>query len=315
MYAKSLESPLLSNEPVEPVYGPVEAVQVLREAAARVSVVEGESVTPIVNMGGTLTSMRVEASDHVEAGTVVAKIDGREVVAYTSDEPLYRDISRGLQGDDVVTAQEFLVALGYYAASPDGVFGASTAAAVSAFNREHGWGNNNDVLALGSLVWIGAEGLTVRETLGVVGTTVAPGSELFSSIAEPATVAVADVPELPPTGPAALTVNGVTVPYELGSRTVQDVESVSAVVSAMAGALESVGTVTLSEPAVQGSVPSSAVVNDPAGRTCVFTEQRGGVLIVSPTADTMGSVAVGEELVGRSVLINPREVRGDLDCE
>ncbi len=51
---------------------------------------------------------------------------------------LYRDLVRGLQGDDVRSLQEFLVSQGHLSANPTGFFGAMTSEAVSLWQRIEG---------------------------------------------------------------------------------------------------------------------------------------------------------------------------------
>jgi len=72
-------------------------------------------------------------------GSVLAQVAGRPVFAMRGVMPMYRDLTIGDRGPDVVQLQEGLAALGFPAGDSLGVFGRSTIAAVRAYYRDSGY--------------------------------------------------------------------------------------------------------------------------------------------------------------------------------
>jgi multidrug efflux pump subunit AcrA (membrane-fusion protein) len=72
-------------------------------------------------------------------GGVIFTTSGRPVFLLQGSQPAYRDIGPGAEGDDVRQLEEALARLGFAPGDVDGVFDASTAAAVSAWYRDAGF--------------------------------------------------------------------------------------------------------------------------------------------------------------------------------
>ena len=88
-------------------------------------------VKPVLGAGRSVISRRtVRTGDEVTAGTVLAEISGRPVVALPGLIPPYRDIHLGMKGSDVEQLQSALRRIGYRITDHDGVFGASTEGAL-----------------------------------------------------------------------------------------------------------------------------------------------------------------------------------------
>jgi peptidoglycan hydrolase-like protein with peptidoglycan-binding domain len=313
---KSNESPLESAAAVEPLVGSVERAERYNEASVAIAVKYATALAPATQASGTLTALKLAPGTDVKTGTVVGSVNNQKLVAYASKAPLFQDIYRGLKGTDVKTAQQLLTDLGFYIGAIDGDAGPATEKSIKAFNAAHGWGKDNGTLALASLVWVGQAPVTVSvsEVSVTLGSSVSPGTELFKTTAALAAITVTETPSLPTEGAVTLTVNGVTVPYEVGSGAVTEPDAVAQVAATMGTTTEGVGTVALVEPLVVGTVPSSAVFSDETGGTCIFPDVTGAAIAVTPTGGTLGTVDLDESLVGQAVLINPRDVREDLTC-
>jgi peptidoglycan hydrolase-like protein with peptidoglycan-binding domain len=312
--ARSSESPLESASAVEPLIGSVERAERYQEASVAITVQYATALAPSTQASGTLTALKLMPGTDVKTGTVVGSVNNQKLVAYASKAPLFRDVYRGLKGSDVKTAQQLLEDLGFYAGAIDGDAGPATEKSIKAFNAKYGWGKDNGTLALASLVWVGQGPVTVAEVSATLGGSVSPGTELFKTTASLAAIAVTETPNLPTEGDVTLTVNGVTVPYVVGSGAVTESDAVAEIAATMAGTTEGVGTVALVAPQVVGTVPSSAVVSDETGAACIFPDVTGAAVAVTPTGGTLGTVDLDESLVGQAVLINPRDVREDLAC-
>ncbi|MBB2946626.1 multidrug efflux pump subunit AcrA (membrane-fusion protein) [Actinoplanes lutulentus] len=108
--------------------------RVLEQAVVLRGTVEPDralDVKAVLGEGRAVISQRtVKAGDPVEAGTVLAEISGRPVIALSGPVPPYRDIHTGMTGSDVEQLQSALGDLGYRISDRDGVFGASTERAI-----------------------------------------------------------------------------------------------------------------------------------------------------------------------------------------
>ena len=85
-----------------------------------------------------VTSAEVEPGDDVTSGTVLGRVSGRPVIALHLPFALYRDMSPGDQGDDVVAIQRALATLGAYDGPADGTYGREVEAAVSKLYTDRG---------------------------------------------------------------------------------------------------------------------------------------------------------------------------------
>lgn len=86
---------------------------------------------------GTVTKTRVEVGDRISSGTLLAHVNGRPIFALALPFDLYRDITPGIQGDDVAALQTALKSLGYYKAKIDGSYNTATSAAIAKLYSSH----------------------------------------------------------------------------------------------------------------------------------------------------------------------------------
>ncbi|WP_430868993.1 peptidoglycan-binding domain-containing protein [Demequina aurantiaca] len=314
VFAASSESPLESAALVAPLIATVESATRTESADVAIAVVPGVAFSPSTQASGTLTEFGVEPGDKVNNKDVLMTVDAKSVLAYTSEQPLYRDVTRSATGADVKTAQQLLIDLGFLEGKADGKAGNATEQAVKAFNLEYGYGKNNPVLSRSSLVWIGESPVTVSEVNIAAGDTVSPGTEVFATTSAVAGIAVTETPSIPRDGVLELVADDITVPYVAGSEQVTDPDAVAAIAAMLGSVTESVATVRLAEPVTVGTVPSSAIVEDSNGMACMFPSVGGAAVVVVPTGGTLGTVDLDPKLISDPVLVNPREVRGDLSC-
>lgn len=85
-----------------------------------------------------VTHVAVELDTQISSGNVLGRVSGRPVIVLNLPFSLYRDITDGDVGDDVRALQEALKSLSLYTGEVDGVYGASTAQAVTALYRNNG---------------------------------------------------------------------------------------------------------------------------------------------------------------------------------
>ncbi|MFE4666270.1 peptidoglycan-binding protein [Streptomyces sp. NPDC056716] len=86
-----------------------------------------------------VTRLPVKQGQSVRAGTVVAEISGRPVIALPGPIPLYRDIQPGMAGPDVEQLQSALRELGYSVTDEEGTYGPSTEMAVKELYEDRGY--------------------------------------------------------------------------------------------------------------------------------------------------------------------------------
>ena len=273
-----------------------------------------DALAPASGAFGVVTDVAVSPGDVISTGTRLAGVNNQPIIAYVDAQPLWRDIARGAEGADVTAAQRLLKTFGHYSGPLDGKAGYGTEKAIKAFNRSLGLGKTNGVMALANLAWVGTEPVTVATVSVRAGDQVSGGSELFTTTASLAAIVVTETPNVPRDAAILLDVNGVVIAYVAGSGRVTDADAVAAIAASLGTATEGVGEVRLAQPLTVGTVPSSAVMSDANGTTCVFADQTSPPLPVEPQGGSLGTIELDPSLIGQPILVNPREVRTDLSC-
>jgi peptidoglycan hydrolase-like protein with peptidoglycan-binding domain len=304
-------SPLRSATVEEPLIAVVETASRRDQEFTSVTLVPAEPYAVVSQSAGVVTALSIVPGRPVGSGVTAFAVEGRPVVAYVSPSPLYRDISAGLQGDDVRTAQQLLVGLGYLDAV-DGRASSPTISAIRAFNAAHGYGKRNDVLAVGSLLWI-PEGSAAPQSVTVrVGRSVVPQTELYTTTSGRDRVQVGA-----PAAPTdrVLTVGAATATLKAGQTDVTDLAAVEEIRAALGEGQTASAVLESMTPRTVGTVPASAVVVDTDGSACFFTDVRGPGVSISADEGSFGLVDVAADLIGTPVLVNPRSTREDLACD
>lgn len=140
--------------------------------------------------GGVVTSVDVEGGGSLSAGDVLYSVDLLPVVVAEGAVPAFREMRRGVEGDDVAQLQAMLVELGFSESEPDGVFGGGTVAAVRAWEESLGV-EDDGVVGLGDVVFVSGLPVTVAATdVLVVGASLAGGEVVFSRLSEAPEVVV-----------------------------------------------------------------------------------------------------------------------------
>lgn len=88
---------------------------------------------------GIVTRSSPEVGSTLAEGALVVEADSRPTFVFGGELPAYRDITPGTQGDDVKQLQQALNRLGVFSGTVDGVYGASTQDAVTAYWRKMGY--------------------------------------------------------------------------------------------------------------------------------------------------------------------------------
>lgn len=303
-------SPLRSAAPQEPLIGTVEAAQRHDATPTSLVLIPAARFAVTSQSSGTVTSLSMSVGEPVASGVPAMSVDGLPVVAYVSVAPLFRDIREGLEGADVETAQRLLVQLGHLD-RVDGKAGASTVAAIRAFNDGHGYSDNGGVLAVGSLLWIPSGSAAPSSVTIRVGQLVAPQTELFNTTSGEDLIRVAaeaaDADRILRAGPVETTLRA-------GQTDITDAEAVGALKSLLGDGTRMNATLESTTPRTVGTIPASAVVVGADGIACFFTGLQGPGTRIDAGSGSFGMVDVDAGLIGSAVLINPRVVREDVGC-
>ncbi len=131
----------------------------------------------VLAAGGRVTAVSVERGDVIEAGEVVASVDGRVLVAVGDGNVFWRDLVRGDRGGDVAALQGLLVESGFMEGEPDGRFGASTVAGWRRWQEAYGFAQVDGVFRMGDVVG-GAWPVRVGGVQVGAGDFVSPGAVL-----------------------------------------------------------------------------------------------------------------------------------------
>ena len=120
--------------------GPAATTTVRRQTLAQSVTVDGtigygEPVPMKVTVGGTVTWLPKEGST-IERGGTVLRADNRRVVLMRGVLPLYRPLSPGVEGPDVLQLERNLRALGQDGFTVDDTYSSATAAAVRRWQKK-----------------------------------------------------------------------------------------------------------------------------------------------------------------------------------
>ena len=147
----------------------------------------GEPTAVTGQLGGTLT-WRAPDGAVVEPGAPLYRVDETPVVLLAGTTPAYRDLRAGDEGADVRQLEEGLRALGYSGFTVDDAYTASTATAVSGWQRDAGLPRTG-VVERGRVVFLPGA-VRVAGAAVDVGAALAPGQPVLETTGTGREVAV-----------------------------------------------------------------------------------------------------------------------------
>lgn len=236
-----------------------------------------------VGVSGRVTALNCSAGATLGSGASPVSVDGDPKVALSTAVPLWRDLTAGDTGPDVVALQGELARLGHELAA-DGRFGSRTLAAFNALLASVGSAGVQS-FETGKVLWIPAAEVVLSSCPVAVGASIQQGQAVATTGGGLGGVAAELSPELVP-GARALTLSGVTVPLDDDGR-VSDAAALQQLVAAGVRPTDAdrpsettTATIALVTPIDILVVPPSSVVVDGA-RTCVYSGTAPvGVLVV-----------------------------------
>lgn len=307
--AELLRSPLESDRVTGPVVAAVERAERRRTEVASATFVPADDLPVLSRSAGTVTSLNLLAGVAPVHGDVVMEVDGEPVLAFAAPAPLYRDLTEGMNGDDVRAAQELLVALGHLG-SPDRSMGPAAVRAVRSFNAEYGRGSS-PVLAANAFLWVPESAGPPKSVSIRVGDVLEPMSPVYVTADGVDRIVLGTDPSH---AERVLSAGDVDVPIPPGTVEIVEAADVATVRDLMGEADAS--SVVLAEAAVRevGTVPASAVVIDSTGTICFFAGADGPAVVIDSDSGGFGLVDVEARLIGSPVLVNPRGVGREQTC-
>lgn len=222
----------------------------------------------------TSTSCRIGAP--IESGTSLVAIDGVPVLNLATSVPLWRDITSGTKGPDVVALQTELQRLGH-GVDADGDAGPATLAAVTALLASIGATSDSAGLRTSQVLWLPATSVVPSSCDIGAGDALAPGDPLAQLPAGLDAIVVKTLPDDLVAGERTLRLglfqlqlDGATV----DAAELQRPDLVSAIGRPETGnTVTAQATLSLVDPVEVAVVPPGSVVSD-GDRTCVRAEGR-----------------------------------------
>ncbi|QZN85240.1 peptidoglycan-binding protein [Cellulomonas sp. C5510] len=273
-------------------------------------------------LAGTVTSVSAAPGSELAAGAPVYAVDGVPVVGYAGETVLYRALRIGDEGDDVRVAQGLLASLTGRETGQDGRFGASTAAAVRAYERSLGVAEPTGELRPEWFTRLPVVPFVVDAVAVQPGQPAPAAGEPVATAAATATAYEVDSGASGPPGDYVFVTPTGEVPViraEDGSWSVADDAAALRLVlasPATGGAVTVSGRVRLTTAEPGQSVPGAAVVTDASGATCVVdATAEAAVPVVVVGAGVDGTARIRPTLdADATVLVNPSVVVGDVTC-
>ncbi len=115
------------------------------DASGSITLPAGTPVTPLspqLSAPGAqpvITGFPWHVGSRAHDGDVLVEVAGQPIFLLAGETPAYRDLQIGDAGKDVAELQAALIAAGFAVSDPEGIYGVSTAAAVAALYRAHGY--------------------------------------------------------------------------------------------------------------------------------------------------------------------------------
>jgi peptidoglycan hydrolase-like protein with peptidoglycan-binding domain len=270
-----------------------------------------------VAVAGRVTETGCEVGKALASGKVVARVDGKPVVALATSVPLYRDLRLSDVGTDVRALQQELNRLGYRP-ERDGTYGDSTVKAVKALQKAAGIKEPDGVLVAAQVLWLPAPSVLPDTCELVLGAYLAGPAQVFAKVA--ATLTAIVVESMPPTavpGERTIRVMGATGPLGADG-TATDAELLAKVSSSAEYRVsmsaekppEITAVVSLKERLKTLKVPPGALFAVDGDKGCVqsggttyavrIVSSRLGAALVVPTGQSFDSVNLGASVTAGS---------------
>lgn len=319
-----------ADRPPAPLSMPVTTSLDAQEQAVQASLIWSTPVTlSAPDWTGLVTAVVAHPGEAIQSGSEILQLNGVSIVALKSSLPFFRAIGTGTTGPDVTALRLSLSALGIQGVGAGTTFDPALEVAIKEFQVRYqgasakiasGTFDPNSVIYLPQTsVVVGSIAATVGLPAAAEGQPIVSGNPVLRPFTLTDVTTGSASAQLPSssTGYEFEVQGGPTIPVGPGF-----VVSDPSVLQSVAGMLgrqsaQLAGQIRLVTPRQYSSVPTSAVVTDAGGGTCVYPY--GGGRIGEPISVAVSGGLPGQtevsELAGsiQSVLADPAAV-GKLGC-
>lgn len=242
---------------------------------------------------GTLTRYNCTPSGTWSTGTSPVSVDSAPLLALHTEVPLWRDLSYGDNGEDVVALQRALINLGY-SLNDDGEFGWYTWDAYRNALKNIDVKAPQNTFSTSTVLWLPADTVTLSSCPAQADDAVSKELVLAEAGGNLSSVSIQNMPTDLIAGPRHLTVAGATVPVEENGQ-ITDPAAVATLAATSISTFDPekngdlYATLELDASTIVYSLPVGAV-GDPAGEA--FVTSQGTRYPVSVVASSLGRTLV-----------------------
>lgn len=232
----------------------------------------------IVRDSGVLTMVDCVVGDSWASGSSTVAVDGARLMLLSGNEPWYRDLTLGDEGEDVMNLQRALNRLSGEV-TVSGRFDAATRAAWKKIAAKAQVPAKDGVFRLSEIVWLPEDEVAITQCPLAAGQDIADGAAIATAGSGSAAVSFAAPADLFD-GVRTLSVGATTVKLDkdLGLIASEDAKAVLSTVEVAAAiaqgdgeAVQVSGALRLASPIAVYAVPPSAVLRDASARVCVLS--------------------------------------------
>lgn len=130
---------------------------------------------------GTLTSSECAPGGGIISGSVVTRVDELPILALSTSVPLFRDLTAGDEGTDVIALRQELARLGFEV-DPTGSYSPAVTRAVAKLQKQLGFPDPDGSLRRAEIAWIPETTVIAASCDGIVGNAIDP-TTAFATIA------------------------------------------------------------------------------------------------------------------------------------
>lgn len=257
---------------------PVESTTFMDVRSVRLAVARGEPTALNSPSAGRVTSQSCHPGARLVSGTSAYSLNDQPVVALSTALPLWRDLSVGDKGNDVLALQQELARLGH-SVEQSGTLGKATLNAVNDLLKAAGGTALAQTVTLDKFIWI-PEATTVVERCDLpTGKEVRVGDEVATVPGRLTSVSLLDEPpDDLVDGPRVVVVDDVRIAVELGAAITDPalLDQLAAAPSLRTTDPEepAVAQLALTEPIAVSVLPPAAIVASSDGPSCVQSGDR-----------------------------------------
>lgn len=247
---------------------------------------------------GLVTSTSCSKDGVLESGQTALTVDGRPIVALSTDIPLWRNLAVGDSGTDVAALQHELARLGYELETGGVVDTDTLNAAGKLVGLSQDEMDSSGTIERDSLIWLPTASVTVAQCDAGTGTRISPGDTLITAAGTIEDARIASLPESLVAGSRHLVVDDRVISVsesgvvndQAGLESLHQTSSFSLWAADPQSAPPVRGSLVLSEPTTAYSLAPASIYNLDGTAGCVYTGSTG--LPVTVVSSELGHTLV-----------------------